>query len=175
MKRTSNIFMALTGLFVLLGSAGLFAAETSSYGAVAARETASSWSIADMLRYAIQDEYFARAEYVAIMARFGVQRPFSNIKASEDQHVGWLAGLYAARGTAVPEDDAASRVPVPATLPEAYKVGEQAEIDNIAMYQAFLRSPLLQAKESADIRSVFDRLMNASKNHLRAFRNQLGR
>lgn len=167
--------VALIVLFAFLATAGLSAAETTPYGAVAAKETASSWSVADMLRYAIEDEYLARAEYVAVMARFGVVRPFSNIKAAEDEHILWIKDLYASRGSTLPADDAASRVPIPSSLIEAYKVGEQAEIDNITMYEAFLRSPPLLAKENADIRSTFERLMNASKNHLRTFRNQLGR
>jgi hypothetical protein len=165
---------ALAAAFILSAVAPL-SRDRIRYGAAGAAATASSWSVEQMLRYAMEDEYFARAEYVAVMGKFGAARPFTNIKQSEDQHVIWLTELYAARSFPVPLDDAASRVPVPATLLEAYKTGEKAEIDNIAMYAAFLRSHLLARAENADVRSVFERLKNASENHLRSFRTQLSR
>lgn len=179
MKNTkSGLFARIAGAAVLawvLSSVPAIAAEGSGYGASGAAATASSWSVEQMLRYAVEDEYFARAEYVAVMNKFGAVRPFTNIKQAEDQHIQWLAEIYASRKIAVPADDAASRVPVPKTLLEAYKTGEKAEIDNIAMYEAFLRSPLLSKSENADIRAVFDRLMKASQNHLRSFRTQLSK
>lgn len=171
----SNYRSALFAVVLALSAAGAYAAPAPSYGSAGAAATASSWSLEQMLRYAIEDEHFARAEYVAVMKKFGEARPFSNIKQSEDQHIGWLVELYAARKLAVPADAAASRVPIPATLLEAYKTGEQAELDNIAMYEAFLRSPLLARPENADVRAVFGRLKAASENHLKAFRNQIVR
>lgn len=171
----SNYRSALFVLVLALSAAGAYAAPASPYGSAGAAAAASSWSLEQMLRYAIEDEHFARAEYVAVMKKFGEARPFSSIKQSEDQHVEWLVELYAARKLAVPADDAASRVPIPATLLEAYKTGEKAEIDNIAMYDAFLRSPVLAEPENADVRSVFERLGAASENHLKAFRNQIAR
>jgi hypothetical protein len=171
----SNHRPALFAVVLALFAAGAYATPASPYGSAGAAATASSWSLEQMLRYAIEDEHFARAEYVAVMRKFGEARPFSNIKQSEDQHVVWLAELYAARKLAVPADDAASRVPIPATLLDAYKTGERAEIDNIAMYEAFLSSPVLAKPENADVRAVFERLKAASENHLKAFRNQLAR
>ncbi len=174
MKQT--LVTVIAGIaFLSLASLSPLTAETSSYGATAARASASSWSVPDMLRYAIEDEYLARAEYVAVMARFGEQRPFSNIKVSEDRHIEWITGLYNSRGTAVPVDEASGRVPVPATLAEAYRIGEKAEIDNIAMYEAFLKSPLLAQTGNADIREVFGLLLSASKNHLSSFQRQIKR
>jgi len=164
--------VTLTLALVLTGTA---VAGTADYGAAGAANTASSWSVEQMLRYAIEDEYFARAEYVAVMDKFGAQRPFTNIKKSEDQHIQWLTEVYADRKLAMPADDAASRVPIPASLTEAYKTGEKAEIDNIAMYAAFLRSPLLSNRENADVKALFERLMRASENHLKSFRTQLSR
>ncbi len=52
---------------------------------------------------------------------------------------------------------------------------EKAEIDNIAMYASFLRSPLLSNRENADVKALFERLMRASENHLKSFRTQLSR
>lgn len=171
----SNKRIVFFVLALALSSAAASAAAPASYGAAGAAATASSWTLEQMLRYAVEDEYLARAEYVAVMRKFGEARPFTNIKQAEDQHVAWISELYLARKLALPEDDAASRVPVPATLPEAYRIGEKAEIDNIAMYDAFLRSPVLARSENADVRSVFERLKAASENHLKAFRNQIAR
>jgi len=109
------------------------------------------------------------------MKKFGTIRPFSNIKSTEDQHINMLAEVYAARKMTLPLDDAASRVPIPVTLTEAYRTGEKAEIDNITMYEAFLKSPLLSKSENADLLKVFEYLRNGSENHLRAFRTQLSR
>ena len=65
---------------------------------------------------------------------------------------------------------AEEHVALPADLKSAFETGVQAEIDNIAMYESFLSREL-----PADVREVFESLMNASKNHLRAFRNNLRR
>ncbi|MCK5008763.1 MAG: DUF2202 domain-containing protein [Spirochaetales bacterium] len=43
-------------------------------------------------------------------------------------------------------------------------------MDNIAMYESFLQEDLPE-----DVRDLFERLQQASENHLRAFRNNLNR
>lgn len=166
---------AIMAVSVFFVSVPASAASQELYGASGAAAAASSWTVEQMLRYAVEDEYLARAEYVAVMRKFGTARPFSNIKEAEDQHVAWLAELYSARGLPLPADGAASIVPVPASLQEAYRIGEKAEIDNIAMYESFLRSVQLAGAENKDVKAVFERLKRASENHLRAFRNQLAR
>lgn len=177
MKVIDRAVFSRTAVVVMLtlAFAGNAAAESADYGAAGAAKTASAWSVEQMLRYAIEDEYFARAEYVAVMNKFGTQRPFVNIKASEDQHISWLTEIYMDRKLAIPVDDASSRVPIPASLSDAYRTGEKAEIDNIAMYASFLRSPLIGKSENADLKTLFERLMAASENHLRSFRTQLAR
>lgn len=177
MKKTvPNIRMTVLVAAVLASAlVPVFAENAGSYGASGAAASVPTWTVEEMLRYAAEDEYLARAEYVAVMEKFGAARPFSNIKEAEDQHVLWLSGLYAARKLALPTDGAASLAAVPATLTEAYRIGEKAEIDNIAMYGAFLKSPLLADAGNADVKAVFERLKRASENHLRAFRNQLAR
>lgn len=163
----------ITVLLLLFSSLLVFA--QTGFGASGAKERAPSWTIEEMLRYAIEDEYLARAEYVAIMEAFKVTRPFANIKKAEDTHISLLEDLYRARNIAIPRDTAKEHVRLPKTLEEAYRAGEQAEIANIEMYALFLQSPLLTAKEHADIESVFARLKRASENHLAAFRKQLQR
>jgi rubrerythrin len=153
-------------------STGLFAAD-SDFGALGAKSK-SSLTLEQMLSYAIQDEYLARSEYEAIIQTYGNVRPFSNIIRAEEQHIQWLLDLYAGHGLVPPSDLSRSRVAVPENLKAALETGVQAEIDNIAMYQSFL-GDAAAAPLPTDVRELFERLMAASENHLRAFRTNLSR
>jgi hypothetical protein len=135
----------------------------------------SDRSVDEMLRYAIQDEYLARAEYQAIIRKLGDVRPFSNIVGSEESHIAWLKDAYAAEGLGVPADEAASRVAVPPTLKDSLRAGVDAEVANIAMYDSFISSKLMAKAENADLKALFARLRDASKNHLAAFENGLAK
>ena len=169
----SRLALVLAAALVASPSFGQ-AAGPAAWGAKAAQADPGA-SVESMLRYAIEDEYLARAEYVAIMKRFGEARPFSNIKASEDSHIAWLEAEYGARGLPVPKDEGAAHAFVPASLKEAYAAGVQAELDNIAMYDSFLRSPAISGAADAALRALFARLKAASENHLAAFRNGLSK
>lgn len=121
-----------------------------------------------MLTYAVQDEYLARGEYLAILDKFGTQTPYSNIVKSEETHLTWLQEIYADYGLAFPEDTSAEHIVIPADLLEAAKIGVTVEIDNIAMYELFLSYDLPD-----DIKAVLINLKNASENHLNAFEKQV--
>ncbi|HPW53840.1 MAG TPA: DUF2202 domain-containing protein [Erysipelotrichaceae bacterium] len=125
-------------------------------------------TLADMLMYAVQDEYLAHAEYLLIMDIFGTQKPYSNIAKSEETHLALLKEVYLAYGLDFPEDASADHVVVPASLLEAAQTGVQAEIDNIAMYELFLSYDLPE-----NIAQVFTALKNASESHLLAFQKQV--
>jgi hypothetical protein len=168
MNRKSIKITAAAIVLVLAALTGVYA-DASEYGARGA-EGRSGLSVEQMLVYAIQDEYLARAEYALIMSEYGRIRPFSNIIQAEERHVEWLEELFAAHGLAVPEDLAAQHAVLPASLEAAVEAGVQAEIDNIEMYATFLAQEL-----PADVREVFERLQAASENHLQAFRRQLQR
>ena len=53
---------------------------------------------------------------------------------------------------------------VPSSIQNAFETGIQAEIDNIAMYEAFLENDLPD-----DVRAVFEELKKGSESHLQAF------
>lgn len=125
-------------------------------------------SLADMLTYALQDEYLAHAEYDLILSEYGSVRPFTNIIRAEETHIDTLLPLFETYGITAPADDAASRVASVASLTAAYQAGVNAEVNNIAMYETFLDQNLPD-----DVRIVFESLMRASENHLRAFQNRL--
>ena len=146
--------------------------EASPYGNAAAKVD-DLLTTEDMLLYAAQDEYLARGEYLAIQKKFGALRPFSNIMRAEENHLAWLKDAFAASGLSFPVDASGAYIQVPVTLLDAYKAGVQAEIDNIAMYDRFLDTALIQNPENKDLKILFTNLRNASENHLRAFQNQL--
>lgn len=139
----------------------------ATYGARGAL-AAESFSEEEMLLFAVQDEYLALAEYTLTINTFGVDKPYTNIKASEETHLELLRGLYATRGLEFPADTSADIVTQNPDLLAAAQHGVTAEIDNIAMYDKFLATEL-----PADIASVFTQLRDASKGHLRAFETQV--
>lgn len=125
-------------------------------------------TIKDMLMYAVQDEYLARGEYLAIVDKFGSQRPYSNIISAEETHLAYLKEIYLAYGLDFPDDASADHIVVPANLLEAAKTGVQAEIDNIAMYELFLTYDLPE-----NVFEVFSALKSGSDSHLAAFQKQV--
>ncbi|WP_342743609.1 hypothetical protein [Halobacillus massiliensis] len=124
-----------------------------------------------MLQYAMEDEYLAQARYNNILQNFGYIQTFTRIKQAELQHIRALLTLFRIYQVQVPDPGiAASFVTTPATIKGAYAAGVQGEIDNIAMYEKFLTFNL-----PADMRRVFTRLRDASRNHLAAFERGLAR
>lgn len=166
MKRKYGYWVILLLLGLVLGPLTA-AAESSDFGAKGAMADEAP-TLTDMMTYAIQDEYLARAEYELIMNEYGDIRPFTNIVQAEERHIEWMIELFDGNGTAVPPDTAEEHVLLPATLKAALETGVQAEVDNIAMYESFLERSLPD-----DVRDVFERLKKASENHLRAFQNNL--
>ena len=142
----------------------LIALGETPFGAAALSE-GKTYTVEEMLTYAIQDEYLARAEYKVIMDAYGEQRPFINIMKAEGVHVQRLLPLFTVYGVTVPEDTALGHTVKPDSLQAAYEAGVTAEVNNIAMYEAFLK----QEDLPDDVRVVFEALTRASGNHLRAF------
>ena len=142
----------------------LIALGETPFGAAALSE-GKTYTVEEMLNYAIQDEYLARAEYKVIMDAFGEQRPFINIMKAEGVHVQRLLPLFTVYGVTVPEDTTLEHTVKPDSLAAAYEAGVTAEVNNIAMYEAFLK----QEDLPDDVRAVFEALTRASGNHLRAF------
>ena len=151
----------LLGLLLMANTA---TAADAGYGAKGAVKV-TPLTVQEMLQFAIQDEYLARAQYVAVMDAFGKVRPFSNIVQSEEHHIALLKPLFTDRGWDVPADESKPHVVVPQTFAEALQIGQQAEVENIAMYEHFLRQPDLPD----DVQAVVERLLAASKRHLQAF------
>lgn len=156
----------------LLVTVGYASANDSVIGAKAAQMN-NTPTLNEMMQYAIQDEYLAHREYELIIEKFGNIKPFINIIKAESQHIKMLSVIYENRGLTLPEDTTAKIVSAPMSLHDALQAGVQAEIDNIAMYQAFLDKPVLSKPENSEVKTLFKNLMNASKKHLSAFQRNL--
>jgi hypothetical protein len=139
------------------------------YGALGALSD-NDLSVADMLMYAVEDEYLARGEYLAIIDKFGNQKPYDNIVKSEETHLSFLREVYLSYELEFPEDSSEDHIIIPDDLLEAAKTGVQAEIDNIAMYEKFLSYDLPE-----NVIEVFSALKSGSDSHLLAFEKQVDR
>ena len=163
------LVVALSTAAAVVSFADSASANSADFGAKGA-EGKSGLTVEQMLTYAIQDEYLARAEYQLIIEEYGSIRPFTNIMPAEQRHIEWVTELFNEYGYALPEDTAHMHVVLPEDLKSSFETGVQAEIDNIAMYESFLKQEL-----PADVQDLFERLKQASENHLRAFGNNLNR
>jgi len=165
MKKMAAGFLAATLMVAGITTGGVaFAANSATSTTVT--KAASKYTLEDMLVNAISDEYLAQAEYNAIMDEYGDQRPFSNISQAEATHISLLLPLFEEYGVTVPKKDWNSTVTDPASLEASYQAGVDAEVKNIAMYESYLKEDLPE-----DVKVVFERLMNSSEKHLRAFQN----
>ena len=158
----------LYGISLLLLSQLSVLGETNFGAAGAGRD--SALDLPKMLTYAIQDEYLAQAEYQFIIRSFGEVRPFTNIIKAEKTHIDMLKPLFKTYGVMVPADTAMDHIIKTNSIKTSLAAGVQAEIDNINMYELFLKQSL-----PADVQDVFKRLLNASQNHLKAFQKALSR
>jgi len=144
-------------------------ANTAKFGASGASQE-KQLTLEKMITYAIQDEFLARAEYEHIINKYGDVKPFANIIKAEESHIAMLKPLFGKYNFSVPVDNAKDHLITPTDIKESLKTGVQAEIDNIAMYERFLKEPL-----NDDVKAVFTELLNASKNHLEAFQKNLNK
>jgi len=148
----------------LLDEESEFDEEENPYGSTGALSD-ETYTLEEMLIYAIQDEYAARAEYDYIVNNFDITKPFSNIIKSEETHISLLVPLFEAYGLMLPEDTSSDHLIPITSVQEAFDTGVTAEILNISMYNIFLEQDDLPQ----DVIDVFTKLRDASENHLQAF------
>ncbi len=112
----------------------------------------------------LADEYKARAEYAAIVLKYGQVNPFVQLIQAETRHIESLTRLYKAFDFAILSDNGATFAVVPTSLEAAYQIGSDAETANIAYYETYLNTKLPQSVEL-----IFTHLQNASERHLQIF------
>ena len=126
-----------------------------------------SADVTNAMDLAIEDEYKARATYDAVIANLGPVIPFVRIREAEASHIEALRILYARHGLAAPADPYTAPIEVPGTLAESCRLGVEAEVANIVMYDQLLASITVP-----DVVRVFEQLRAASRdNHLPTFRS----
>lgn len=137
------------------------------YGALAV-DQGTTYTVPEMLIYALEDEWLAYAQYAEVINVFGDVFPFVSIMNGEQGHVDALLPLFKAYNVEVPANIAIDYVSVPKTIEEAFQLGVDAEKNNVAMYEQFMNQGLPE-----DVEKVFTALMDSSNVHLNSFESQL--
>jgi hypothetical protein len=127
----------------------------------------TSLTIADMLQYALEDEYLAYAECTAFISEFGEQPIYRDMVSLEEVYIGKLKELHAQLAMTPSPDTSKDYMFVPSTPQAAAEQRIQAEMENLAMYVYFLTFPL-----PAEIEDVFKRLREGSEHQFVAFVSQ---
>lgn len=119
---------------------------------------------------ALDDEYRARAFYLAVLERFPGAMPFLHIVDAELRHADALGSVLSAYGNAVPanrhigSEDIRRSVPTSAACARDLAASEERR--NVSLYERLLA----QVADYPPIAEVFTRLMLASRDrHLPAF------
>lgn len=161
MKRS---LITMISTLILCAAAGPLAHAQRCAATVPLDETAKAALIAALA--GPEGEYAARAEYAAIVAKFGPVQPYANILQAENQHVAALQKQCAKFGVSVPADTYQGQVTAPETLLEAATAGIAAELLNVEMYDGLLA----QVQNYPSLVQVFSNLQLASlNNHLPVF------
>ncbi len=160
---------------VLIASALLVCAAALSTSAQGRRFAQSNIPLSKTAKEALiqalagpDGEYAARAEYEAILSKFGADTlPYARLIQAEENHIAALKRQCERFGVEIPDDIYWKKVQPPATLADAAKAGILAEEANDKMYQELLEA----VKESPSLVRVFTQLRTASlERHLPALK-----
>jgi hypothetical protein len=120
-----------------------------------------SYSVAEMLTLAIEDEYSAKATYQALLVLFPQEKILEHLLSAEQKHINALVPLFETYNVTIPLE---STIPLTVTygsIQEAALDIVAKEVSNIAMYAHFL----IQSDLPSDVEFLFTNLMNASIKH----------
>jgi hypothetical protein len=164
MKR--NISMVLSALIVAAAVGFTASAAQAQRGGTTTLDPIAKTALITAL-VGPEGEYAARAEYTAILAKFGTGvQPYAKILEAERKHIAALQQQCQKYGVPVPADPYLGKVTAPDTLLEAAEIGVIAETLNVAMYSDLLA----KVKNYPSLLQVFTNLSAASlNNHLPAF------
>ncbi|MEG0774289.1 DUF2202 domain-containing protein [Clostridium sp.] len=184
MRNRVFVYLAVFVMMLFVGGTNSFAADMKSkneiiytelspqgnngvYGSAAAKVD-TDLTLQEILTYAIEDEYIARASYALVIEKFGEQTPFIDIVKAEGIHINAVKLLFPKYDFPVPADNSKNYIKAPASIKESLEMAKQIEIDNVAMYEKFLKQDIPN-----DVREIFLGLKSASQEHLKAFQNAL--
>ena len=139
-------------------------------------DSAASPELEAALAEALDDERHAIAFYEAVMAQYGLRRPFSNIVNAERRHANALLAQYQRLGLSVPADRwAEATIEVPESFQAACASSAEAEVRNVAIYDRLLAVARDPDLGDPAVLNVFERLRWASQErHLPAFKRCSG-
>jgi hypothetical protein len=129
-----------------------------------------AYTLAEMLTYAIKDEYAAKALYSSATIIDSSNEPFKRLLQEENGLIDQLTKLLKDNGVAMPDLTAVLKTQPITSLKEVYQAGIEAEKISIEMYRAFLTKDNLPD----GVRYVFQLLLGASQNHLDALTAKAG-
>jgi hypothetical protein len=124
-------------------------------------DTNVSYSVAEMLTLAIEDEYSAKATYQALLVLFPQARILENLLAAEQKHIDALVPLFVEYNVTIPVESTTPLIVAYGTIQEAALNIVAKEASNIEMYAHFLA----QSDLPSDVEFLFTNLMNASIKH----------
>jgi hypothetical protein len=124
-------------------------------------DTTISYSVAEMLTLAIEDEYSAKATYQALLVLFPQARILENLLAAEQKHINALIPLFSTYNVSIPLEATIPLIVSYETIQEAALDIVAKEASNIEMYAHFLT----QSDLPTDVELLFTNLMNASIKH----------
>ncbi|MEW5827108.1 MAG: DUF2202 domain-containing protein [Candidatus Bipolaricaulota bacterium] len=169
MKRIPLIGLVVAGLLVsgvlVLGAGGWRWSQSS-----AVVQASLPYDVSGVVLEALvgpDGEYAAYATYAAIVQEYGYVEPYASILASEARHIVALQRILDRYAVSYPvENPYLGVVEIPASLENAAQAGVDAEIANVALYDAQVAA----VSAYADITRVFSNLRRASlEAHLPAF------
>lgn len=121
-------------------------------------------TVRDMMTAALQDERTVARFYQQILGRFGDARPFNRLQPAELRHASAIEFLFQKREWPMPDMPVEAAPDMPDKYADAVNLAYRQEVENVAMYDAFLDQDL-----PADVREVFLNLRAASaQRHMRA-------
>jgi len=124
-------------------------------------DTNVSYSVAEMLTLAIEDEYSTKATYQALLVLFPQVRILENLLAAEQKHIDALVPLFVKYDVTIPVESTTPLTVAYGTIQEAALDIVAKETSNIEMYAHFLS----QSDLPSDVELMFTNLMNASIKH----------
>lgn len=113
------------------------------------------------LRTAIDNEYRARASYLAVIKRFGPVKPFNMIIRTQEQNVSILKALFDKYGIEVPADQYGN-----IAIEGSIEKNCQLNADTNRLYSKVYQDELLPAVQNyEDIKTVLHRLIQSRENN----------
>lgn len=124
------------------------------------------YTLEEMLKYAILDEYAAQALYNDTVTLYAAQEPFQRLLQDEEALINLLTQLLKDNSGALPDLTVIFEKPKEVSLRAACLAGIKAEQISIDMYKAFLAKDNLPE----GVADVFQLLLDSSIGHLDALK-----